>query len=291
MPKLSTIDIIGHALFMSKAFKLPTKADYKPPPDMAHYQDSMSLSDHIPPPPKHLAPGPWFTPQSPPNKYYQKSCDDIGKKWQDFHDKMLKAVCFAHDMWRLQAKFSGLKIMGPCAIGKPGCLKGPKLDIKNAPMVATWSGPNDKKLRDAVHKGVSECFKKWQDKVMVPGLPWYPAFAAFPGPQAPPMPNVPTPLIACPSAMVAEITVPKKLYDAMLKNVPKSIKDEDHDKHYEAALNSIANVLAVAFLIWLASQQVMLVMGRGPIPTFAPPYVPVGPVVNGSNLPGVHLIS
>jgi hypothetical protein len=38
-------------------------------------------------------------------------------------------------------------------------------------------------------------------------------------------------------------------------------------------------------------QQVNLVMGMGPIPTFAPPFVPVGPVVGGSTLPGVHLIT
>ena len=25
-------------------------------------------------------------------------------------------------------------------------------------------------------------------------------------------------------------------------------------------------------------------MGRGPVPTFAPPYVPVGPVISGDNL-------
>ena len=31
-------------------------------------------------------------------------------------------------------------------------------------------------------------------------------------------------------------------------------------------------------------QQVMLVLGKGPIPTFAPPFVPVGPVVSGDNI-------
>ena len=72
-------------------------------------------------------------------------------------------------------------------------------DIKNAPMVASFDG-NKKKHRDAVAKGVSKCYKDWQDQVTVPGLPWYPAFAAFPGPMAPPMPNIPVPLIACPSS-------------------------------------------------------------------------------------------
>jgi hypothetical protein len=44
--------------------------------------------------------------------------------------------------------------------------------------------------------------------------------------------------------------------------------------------------------MWLPQQQVMLVMGKGPIPTFAPPFVPVGPVMGGDNIavPG-HLMS
>jgi len=33
------------------------------------------------------------------------------------------------------------------------------------------------------------------------------------------------------------------------------------------------------------------VMGMGPVPAFAPPYVPVGPVVGGSILPGQHIAS
>jgi len=63
------------------------------------------------------------------------------------------------------------------------------------------------------------------------------------------------------------------------------LKKKDKTKQYEALHDSIATVLALAFLMWLPMQQVMLVMGKGQIPTFAPPFVPVGPVVMGDNLP------
>ena len=63
------------------------------------------------------------------------------------------------------------------------------------------------------------------------------------------------------------------------------MKDKDKTKQYAALHDGIATVLSIAFLIWLVSQQVMLVMGKGQIPTFAPPFVPVGPVVMGDNLP------
>ena len=43
--------------------------------------------------------------------------------------------------------------------------------------------------------------------------------------------------------------------------------------------------LPIVFIMFKLQTQVSLVMGMGPIPSFAPPYVPVGPVVGGSTLP------
>jgi hypothetical protein len=70
------------------------------------------------------------------------------------------------------------------------------------------------------------------------------------------------------------------------------LKDKDKDKQYEALHDAIATVLALAFLMWLPQQMVMLMLGKGPIPTFAPPYVPVGPVMGGDiiSAPG-HLMA
>jgi hypothetical protein len=109
---------------------------------------------------------------------------------------------------------------------------------------------------------------------------------------APPMPNIPMPLIACPSPMMASICNPMQLAKAMDDALDGGMKDKDKDKQFEALHFGIATVLSLAFLIWLPSQQVMLVLGKGPIPSFAPPFVPVGPVVMGDNIaaPG-HLMA
>ena len=47
---------------------------------------------------------------------------------------------------------------------------------------------------------------------------------------------------------------------------------------------AIGTAVAAAFLAWLPMQQIMMVMGKGSIPTFAPPWVPVGPVIAGDNI-------
>ncbi len=283
MPPLSPVKQIGAFLFTAKVLKLPV--DWKQPqgdPDAPQYADSLAPAERVGVPTQIP---PWFFPHNF-NRYHVETCNKVGKEFQSFHDTMIDAVVFAHNMWRLQAKFQDLKIMAVCAIGKPGCLQGPALEslIKMAPGCAAFEG-NKAKYRDAVAAGVSQCFQKWQDKVMVPGLPWYPAFAAFPGPTAPPMPNVPVPLIACPSAKVLEIGSPGPMSKAMGKAMDGGLKRKDPDKHHEALFESIASVLALAFAQWLVAQQVIGCLGMGPIPTFAPPVVPVGPVVNGSNIP------
>ena len=100
------------------------------------------------------------------------------------------------------------------------------------------------------------------------------------------------PLIVCPSAKMTEIVTPDPMKDAMIDALDSDLKKADPDKQHEVLFESIATVLALAFLLWLPSQQIMLVMGKGPVPTFAPPYVPVGPVVAGDNIaaPG-HLMT
>jgi hypothetical protein len=283
MPGLQFIKILGNLKFFSAGLKLPVQ--WKAPSGKdgsKQYGDSLKPSEKAAAP--QLVP-PWFMPAEP-QKYFQDSCDKVGNEFKSFHDAMLDAIGFAHNMWKLQAKFQNLQIMAVSAIGSPGCLKGPELEslIKTAPMVATYTG-NKAKYRDAVAKGVSKCFKDWQDNVMIPGLPLYPAFAAFPGPMAPPMPNVPVPLISCPSGQMARITVPDQLKNEMVSALDGGMKRDDKDKQHEALFDALATVLALAFLMWLPMQQVMLIMGKGQIPTFAPPFVPVGPVVGGDNIP------
>ncbi len=293
MPPLNTIPILGNVLFFAKGYKLPVSFS-KPSGDPVgkQYNDAWQPSDRIAIP--QLIP-PWFMPAEIPNKAYQKSCDTIGQGMKDLHDSMINAVVFAHNMWKLTACFSGLQVMAVTAIGNPGCLisQGPPFDqlIKTAPMCAAFSG-NKGKYRDAVATGVGKCFNNWMNQVTVPGLPWYPAFAAFPGPMAPPMPNIPMPLITCISSQMSQIVAPSSMKSEMINALDGDLKSKDPDKHYEGLFESIATVLALAFLMWLPAQQVMLVLGMGPIPTFAPPFVPVGPVVGGNNIPAPgHLMA
>jgi len=291
MPGFSLpLDKMADGWFPTKKKQLPI--NWKQPmgkPDRDHFLDmyGLSISGKI----KLMSggpssPRPYFW-NATPNKLHADTAKTISEPVQKFVHQALDKFKQCVDLWRLQAEFKSLKIMSVSAIGTPGCLDGPEL--KSLAPFSSWEGTlkekNEKAYAKAVVEGLSAQWKKWQDKVMIPGLPWYPAFAAFPLAKAPPMPNIPMPLITCPSAMMAEMTMPK-LRDAMAGELAGGVKDKDDDKQHLAIFETIAFPISVNFLLWLVMQQLMNVLGEGPVPPYAPPYVPVGPVVAGKETMG-----
>lgn len=208
------------------------------------------------------------------------STDPATELTTQLRDKILQAVQHAVQTFMAQAYFDDVSITAIAATGPAGCLHGPELDayITSAPSVAGLGGTAGQ-IRDGVAEGVSESFDSWRSKVTIPGLPWYPAFAAWPGPEAPPTPNVPCPLLTLASAHMSKIIMPNELQSSITDSLPSGLAGSSA---VTAFCQNIAASLAASFSAWLAGTQVQLVMGHGPVPTFAPPYVPVGPVVNGS---------
>jgi hypothetical protein len=150
--------------------------------------------------------------------------------------------------------------------------------------LAPAQSPLHKTCSAGIAKAIGEAWMKTQRSVTVPGLPWYPAFAAFPGPVAPPMPNIPSPFMALTQDQAATAL-------SSLSN-PKGNKRSNSLDFSPEVFASVATWFSNAITVWKATQMVMMVMGKGPVPTFAPPYVPVGPVVMGDNIPAPgHLMT
>lgn len=276
MGQISFINILADLKFVGNNKKLPV--DWKDPsgdPAAGHY-DMAFKSDE-----KKVSPEPmcYFWAASM-NKYHVDTCKEIGGKFKDFCHKALDAVKTGINTAKAQAKFKDLKIMSVSAIGTPGCLDFPKLKDK---IILEGKEDNEKAYAKAIKEGISECWDGWASKVMVPGLPWYPAFAAFPLASAPPMPNIPVPLIICVSPGMAKMA-PSALKSAMIDKLDGAVKKKDPDKQHEALFDAISVAVAIGFLIWVASQMVMGVLGKGPVPSYAPPFVPVGPVLGGENV-------
>lgn len=185
------------------------------------------------------------------------------------------AFTVALNTWKGTAVFSGISVNGVAALGTPGCLIGPPL----APlMIARFNtlGADERAIATAAALGIGSNFAAWQNGVTVPGLPWYPAFAAVPGPAAPPTPNVPTPFITLVSSGMAGMTDTATLQASMAAAASASIRERA-----KTAFAAIAPIVILQFQTKVLMTHVKGVLGSGPVPSFSPPYVPVGPVVGG----------
>lgn len=195
-------------------------------------------------------------------------------------DKVVNAVISAtksaFGSWKQAALFRGITINAITAIGPPGCLIGPNLLALMSTQFASLLG-DDQALAQAAAAGISTNFAIWQNAITVPGLPWYPTFAAVPGPVAPPTPNLPTPLLALPSAGTLGIVSVPFLKNAMELAASPALRAKS-----ASVFGDIANQVAPFFQAAIAGTFVRGVLGTGPVPSFAPPFVPVGPVVGGS---------
>lgn len=250
--------------FNAKQIALPVK--WKPPGDQ--YPDAFEPSERVtvPNPPNTL-----FV-QATLNKYHVDDAKDIGKNFEDYIDGISDGICDGVDKWLKMATIVGVIITGPVGMVTPGMVQGPPLGpliLAKAPMKT----PQEQKYSNAIANALGTVWQAWH--LAIVGTLQYPAFAAFPGPVAPPTPNVPIPLAALPSPGEVGLA-PPALQGLMFANLadPEAL-------HALDLFNAMATAFNTVFQTFKATTMVQNVLGTGPIPTFAPPFVPVGPVVGG----------
>lgn len=128
------------------------------------------------------------------------------------------------------------------------------------------------KVAQGVAEALAGALNQWAASAKVPGAPWYPSFATVPSPVAPPTPNVPTPLI----------TVTQPLNQQLLSFTMKNgVGNMGSSPEAKAAIDEFCQWFTGPFEAWRPIALVTNVLGTGPVPAFAPPYSPVGPVVGG----------
>lgn len=210
------------------------------------------------------------------NKYHVGASKDIGEIFQGFIEGVCSAVSDGISQWMKVAMFTTGIINGPVCILPPGSLVGPPL----GPLVlagAPKKTPQELKYSSAVSNGLGTAWLSWHSTLT--GQLMYPMFAAVPSPVAPPMPNIPMPLIAFASPGEAQLS------PAVLKSLMETNLADPTALHASEIFDAIAKAFNNMFQIFKASTIVTNVLGTGPVPTFAPPFVPVGPVLGGTIIP------
>jgi hypothetical protein len=266
-PQASAMQQLARLKFTSFQLKVPQ--NWQEPsgdPDAKHYGDAFQPSE------KTTAPGapPLFLPASM-NKYHTDAqkmhIDKVGK----FIDGTCSAICSAWSQWQSTSTLVGVVIAGPTATG--GQIVGPPwtpLIMASAPK----AGPMELKYSTVIANVIGTAWLTFTATVKVTGMPWYPAFAALPSPVAPPTPNIP-----CPFAALMQVPVSISA-NVMKMQMVGQLADPTAPFHQEL-FESICDAFEKTYNLWKTTTMVTNVLGTGPVPTFAPPYVPVGPVVGG----------
>jgi hypothetical protein len=276
-PQATVVQQLARTKFASFGLKVPTNWQ-DPQGDAAdHYGRAFQDNE------KTSAPGtpPLFQPASA-NKYHTDTQKMHISAVGDFIDGICSAICSAWSKWHQLAAMTGVIIAGPVANG--GQIVGPPwtpLILASAPK----STPMQLKYSTVVANVIGTQWLAFTSAVKVFNLPWYPLFAMMTSPIAPPTPNLPVPFAAL--IMPPPMPSPEPLISAETLKGMMILQHADpmapfHKELYE----SIADAFDKTYKIWKTTTTVTNVLGTGPVPTFAPPVVPGGPVVGGvGNMP------
>jgi hypothetical protein len=265
-PQASMMQQLARLKFTSFNLKVPT--NWKDPQGDAgdHYGRAFKPDE------KASSPGmpPLFQPASL-NKYHTDTQKMHIGKIGGFIDGTCSAICSAWSQWQTAATMVGVVIAGPTASG------GQIVGVPWTPLIlasAPKASPMELKYSNVIANVIGTAWLTFTATVKLAGMPWYPAFAAFPGPVAPPTPNIPCPFAAL-------IQVPVSISCNVLKMQMVGQLGDPTAPFSQELFESISDAFEKCYNLWKVSTMVTNVLGTGPIPTFAPPYVPVGPVLGG----------
>ena len=253
------------------SFNLKVPQNWQNPsgdPGAKHYGDAFPADQKATAP--DVTVPPLFTPASL-NKYHtdaQKMHNDkIGK----FLDGICDAICQAWSTWQTAATMVGVVINGPTAVG--GQIVGPPwtpLILASGPK----STPMEAKYTATIANVIGTAWLSFTATVKVAGMPWYPTLMVCPAPVAPPTPNIP-----CPFAALTQ--VPVSISTNVMKMQMVGMHADPQAPFHQQLFEAVCDAFEKCYDLWKVSTMVTNVLGTGPVPTFAPPYIPLGPVVGG----------
>jgi len=214
---------------------------------------------------------PLFTAQST-NKYHTDQQKKLTEIFGGFIDSMCDAICATWQTWQSSATMVGLVITGPVGMG--GMVQGPPWTPQIMAQFPPKS-PQQKKYIDVMANVIGTSWQTYQSSITSPGIPFWPMFAAWALAVAPMTPN-PAPM---PFMMLTQVAVP--LGASMMKQQMVAQLGDPKAHYANELFDAITDAFEKCFQIWQTTTMITKVMGTGPVPTFAPPYVPVGPVLGG----------
>jgi hypothetical protein len=201
---------------------------------------------------------------------------DASTQWTAWSKAAKDAARLAAKDWLKRSVVLNVVINGPTGMLKPGGLRSTS-DFRSTMVSRMSQSGVPMNVAAAFSESLAQAWNAWFEGYQVQLS--YPTFAAVPGPSAPTTPCIPQPLRAGASLNAHRLTFVLLETEIKMK-LGKAAMDSTASK----AVNEFAMWFSERFSAWQSVATLVNVLGRGPVPTFAPPYVPVGPVVGGDSL-------
>lgn len=206
------------------------------------------------------------------NRFHVETQRAISHSLGEYIDGICAAICSAWIQWHVSASINAITVNGAIASG--GRVLGPAWLPLIMPLAPQRTSIMHR-YSTAIATAISDGWQRYQTTIKIPGLHYYPEFAAYPGPFAPPKPNVPMPV-----ADLAQVTKP--ISRTVLKAEMVRVFDHPHAQFADELFECIAGGFEQVFIRWQKVTMVTKVLGSGPVPNYAPPLVLAGPVVAGT---------
>jgi hypothetical protein len=198
--------------------------------------------------------------------------------WNEIARFTREAFRVAANEWIGRARIQGGTVKGPAAV----------LEMRMNQLLADSRVPRD--IAAALAKVLSSAWSEWAAGFQMRLPKAYPTLAAVPARFAPPTPVADAPLLSQGSSL-GESSLKAPQLTTRLSSALQIHSAKVSGGNPGAAMQNLANWVDGSFTAWRAGVRMTGLLGKGPVPTFAPPYVPIGPVVAGENTSAATLFA
>lgn len=177
--------------------------------------------------------------------------------------------------WIAESRIQGGEVQGPDARLGPGSLTSTHC-FEPRMMSSLRRAGADPAVASRLARELWGAWSAWAEgfQVQLPGA--FPTLAAVPGPVAPPTPPARGVIPISLGMSTGEMRLSAPILSSNLKRAIASGRTET-----SMNVDGLAQWVGRAFSQWKSTAHLQGLIAEGPVPTFAPPYVPVGPVIRG----------
>jgi len=196
--------------------------------------------------------------------------------WDAYLAAAQAAIAKGVDLWAAQAYVSTGEVHGSAVFVAPGALTS-DVDFRQRVEQALLKAGAPGDVAAAISGVAWEGWRGWTAGYSLSLPQGVPAFAAVPSPEAAPTPLEPVRLKD--GSSLGRIGMSA---DAQSEALSQLLSERLKEPGAADAIARYAKWYELHFAQWFQQVSVRGLVGKGPVPSFAPPYVPVGPVVGGN---------